>query len=523
MLPPTAVRHCVFTLALIGCAESRALAEPRTPAVGDSAAAVRADDGSTLACRRLTLPGVVNAVAYDSSSGVLVAQYITKMVADLSTGRLARPRWIVETHCLAYDLPRRRVQWDTKQDLLPLSVRSNVLFAWKNRRIVLVDLWNGEAVRTLPEDEWLLGDPIVVVRSGIGIECLDPATGERSWHSPLAIAGRQLSAYCPDSVLYLTGAGLAAVDLSGRLLWEYPMEFARSDVTSSAVRNVITMAIGLAALAPVIPTYWGTHVEMASERPLLRGDRLYATADTEAVCLSRRTGKVCWRRPIGADAHAAAGPARLRQAMATGGREWPGQTLLRDTGDAIAVLGLGFARDGRKVWRTDPPTLTLLEPGTGATLRRVRIGQERALRDYRHVAAGHLVVAPERLFVLDDRLGLRDTVALPAGHLEALGFVEVDSVVLVRTNAGIFELDPGSLEVRWERRLGGGVATTAPRGIGTQMWIIGRHGLLGTWPGGQRPPLWIPFDRGAAAISGGAAITLADRTVEVIPLPSAGR
>ena len=512
---PAAVRLAVFVVAILGFTGPAASAAPPAPAVADSSARVRSDDGSGFECRRLTLPGTVNAVAYDSSSRILVTSYNAKLVVDPATGRLERPRVIAEPHCLAYDLAHRRVLWDARRDLLPLSVHTNRLLALQGRKIAILDLANGEGIRALPEDAFLMiRDSILVTRSGGGIERIDLETGEPSWRLPLAIAARQLSAFCPDSVLYLTGAGLAAADLSGGLIWEYPMRLARSDVASSVFQNVIAIGISLVALAPVIPVYWGTHIEMASERPLLRGSRLYASADTEVVCVSRLTGHVFWRRRLGMETNA-----RLRTMMGIGGPEWPGQTLVRDAGTAIAVLGLGFAREGSRVWRADPGTLTLLDPESGATLRRLRIGREQFLRDYRRVPAGHLVLARDRLFVLDDRLSIRDTLPLPAGHLEAIGFVDVDSLVLVRTNAGILELDPGSLELRWERRLGGGGVTTAPHGIGTRMWMIGRHGLLGHWLGGERPPVWIPFDAGAAAFSGGAAITLTDRTVEIIPLP----
>ena len=522
------MRLAALLVAFLASAGPRSSAARPIPVVADTAAMLRLEDGGVLDGRRLTLPGGVNAAVYDSTRRILVVSYTAKLVADSYTSGLERPKAKRELHCLAYDLARRWVLWESQTELLPLAVHADRLVALKDEKVAILDL-GGETRRTLREEAVLLvRGSTLVVRSGNDIEGIDLASGESSWRSPLAVSDPRLSAFCPDSVLFVAGAGWAAVDPLAGLVWEYPMRRGWSEGSDLPASILGVLGYAMGALTPVYlktpidpvapPSPSPGHIESVPDRPLLRDGRLIASADTEAVCLSLPGGQEVWRKPLRDEALA-----RLRGSMGTGQRERPGHVIVRDAGPAIAALGLGFTRDGVDTRRTDPPALSLLDPRTGSTLRRVRMGRDRFLRDYRRAPAGHLVLATDRLFALDDHLSIRDTLAVPAGHGEAVEFMDVDSAVLVRTHAGVFELDPRSLEMRWERRLGGGVTTFAPDPSGSRMWMIGRRGLLRYERGGAGPPIWIPFDAGAAGFSGGAAITLAERTVEVFPLSPASR
>ena len=111
---------------------------------------------------------------------------------------------------------------------------------------------------------------------------------------------------------------------------------------------------------------------------------------------------------------------------------------------------------------------------------------------------------------------------LPRGHRNLVEFIPADSALLIRTNAGAYELDPHSLAIRWERNLGGGVETAVPTPPDTRIWMIGHRALLGHSITGTRSQVWIPLDAAVDAITGRTALALLDRSVEIIPLPADG-
>lgn len=507
------VRHArrVALAAAVACCVSGA-ADRRPCVLEDEGALLPAENANlALAARRLRFPGPVLESTYCADAKVLVATFSYGVDRPRRWGRGAAPRG----RCVAYDLARRVELWAKDQDLRPIMAAGDRLLAHRGKRIALLDLHTGREIRSFSAKSLLLArDTILLVSYGREVQRIDPRTGEPVWSRWIGSRRSPSGVHVRDSTIYLVSSGVYAMDHRDGSGWGCRLPAVRSNRTSTFIANILSFALTLE-----LPRYWGTTIVMEPDGPLLRQGRVFAAADTEAVCLLRETGQVLWRRRLGP-----VEGARVRQAALAGtwpedAREWPGAMLVRDAGDHIALLGIGIVFDRSRTWRADPPSLALLDPGTGATRRRVRIGNEWLVLDYLRVEGAHLVLGPRNLLVFDDDLAIRDTIPLPPGHREWRRFVTEGSAVFVTTNAGVLELDPEARRAVWCRSLGGVVRTHPARAPDDRSWFAGRLGLIGHSPIHDTEFVSIPLDGGMTQLAPNAVLVTRDSTVTVAWLP----
>ena len=526
-----ALVFCGFTAIAVTLALPPAAAfaaKPPSAPVTDAPVSIRCDDSLTvLRGRQVTLPFDVTDAAYDSTTRTLYASCHTIETAATSINSLEASTQIVRRQFIAYSLDQRAIVRQVPSDWRPVHAFGRQLLARNDHDVAILDAASGDVLCQASNGELLIADDsLFVLRSGDDVVRLETGSGAQLWRRNLGLANRASLAVANSGSLFVVGDGVAALGQADGAGWEYEAATQRSDVASRITTGVLAVAASIVALRFNVPDYWGVRLDDLCSLPLVQGDHVYFAADTLVMSLRRDNGLAQWTKRLGSDSF---GQIRMR-ATPTAGRpaqpELPGHLLVRDGGASLAVITTGYAPNGNRVWRADPPSIALLDPTTGETRARLRIGDATSsttmvATDYRHVQRGHLVMTPRKLLLYDDALKTLATLAPPVGARVFEYFVKDSARLLVRTNAGLLALDADSLTVRWERRLGGGVSEAHGPSLDGRSWWIGHSGIVAIPATDAHAPLGATLRSAQAHIDSGYAVALDGRSVTVIALPGA--
>jgi len=386
---------------------------------------IESSDGSTLfRALQVTFPGKVLDAFYEPDSNLILAKYSTKKDTSEtpSTGRF-----------VMFDLDSNRVLWlsEGNPNITYLDGRFAVLKyknQIKNYYVPRYKLWN-----EISPDWHFYDDGNVICLSKDKCSRVDLKTGLDYWKKEGLKWHGYLWKLREDDWIYAVADGLRAFRIDDGEGWYFDASTGRSKtgevIAATVAANIIGAAFGVGFIPTRIPK-----IHNCCSYPLVANDRVYFAAKKKVFCLNQSTGDVIWQNELDIE---------------------PSVMGLWEAGPNIALVSRGFKYVDYIGKRTEPPSILLMDCGSGEIVGRTSIEQSEIAMDFLWTPDHSFLLTPEHLHQFDRDLNLVGTVDELPENCSFMSFLSHHNPPLViRTAKGAIGLDPISLEISWETKVG---------------------------------------------------------------------
>ena len=405
------------------------------------------DDSLLFNALQVTYPGHVLDVAFDPESELLLTKYSTEKdsVKNAENGQF-----------IMFSLKDNIIKWAGQGNPnigflghgKALLNRGSLTIAYRAN--------SGKFPKSILNISEIYKNGTVLCMNDDEIRLLDLNKGLNRWE----INGKKtIEFYFPqsdDEWLYYIGDGLHGVQLSTGQDWYFNEPTRRNEKGDMLVPTLLANAVTLPLGYVVIPTSGPKKiVHNLCSQPHIVGDSIFFAAGDKVFCIKRTLGSAIWETSLEPEYELYANrDENSNRKKNIDKREWLSFLGIWDTGDRIALVGMGYKYVDYVRQAASFPYIVLLNRTTGKVENLVALKEPEYVMDFLYQFDNYYLMTTDHIYTFDSDLQLLSSASRMTEFGESISFLPTTSnQVLIRYEYSVAAFDRSLKVLRWHSEI----------------------------------------------------------------------